>query len=101
MFAVCMASYALNVPVQQDDRTRQSRQQKPNDNNKTKNDTAKAVVSDLSKLTIEDDSIPDSLLHSRWTVQRTVPLTDEDLDKRMADLSFPSNKNRRLCIMTR
>jgi len=90
-----VASYALNVPLFQSDRTRQSQQQRPvgkqDKGDKAKKDTTKTAVSDLSKLQIEDDSIPDSLLHSRWKVQRTVPLTYDDLNKGMLDLSFPSS----------
>ena len=28
-----------------------------------------------------EDSIPDSLLHPRWKIQRTVPVTYDDLDQ--------------------
>lgn len=87
LFAVNMANYALNAPVFQSDRTRQHTA----GNNAAGKDTAKIAATDLSKLVIEDDTIPDSLLHPRWKIQRTVPITDDDLNKNVADLSFPSN----------
>ena len=92
---------AFNVlPQLQDDRTRLSvrRQRqglKANDNkdrgNKADADTIGKGKSGLSALVIEDDSIPDSLLHPKWKVQRTVPITAEDTEKRTADLSMPDN----------
>ena len=91
---------ALNVvPQLQDDRTRQQAQQKDKRKGpatlkrggKASADSLKKELSGLSLLTIEDDSIPDSLLHPRWKVQRSVPVTIDDVDKRTADLSFPEN----------
>ena len=75
---------ALNViPQLQDDRTRPNvrnrRQDKGpitlNKRGKAKDDSLKNVKTGLSALVIEDDSIPDSLLHPKWNVQRTVPIT--------------------------
>ena len=45
----------------------------------------------LPEVEIEEDTIPDSLLHPRWPIQRTVPITDGDLSRRPADLSMPDN----------
>ena len=93
---------AFNViPQLQDDRTRLSvrrqrqglrnaQQAKGNDKTNAA-DTTKKAPSGLSALVIEDDSIPDSLLHPRWKVQRTVPITADDANKRTADLSMPDN----------
>ena len=39
----------------------------------------------------DDEEIPDSLLHPRWKIQRTVPITVDDLDQNAADLSRPEN----------
>lgn len=39
----------------------------------------------------DDDSIPDSLLHPRWKIQRTLPITVSDLDQGAADLKRPDN----------
>jgi len=38
-----------------------------------------------------DESIPDSLLHPRWRIQRTTPITTEDLDTFAIDLRMPEN----------
>lgn len=43
------------------------------------------------KLKGEDVPIPDSLLHPRWRIQRTAPITAADLDSMAADLHFPDN----------
>ena len=93
---------AFNVlPQMQDDRSRISvrRQRQGTKNvlptrenaNKSGADSTKKAPSGLSQLVIEDDSIPDSLLHPRWKVQRTVPITADDAKKRTADLSMPDN----------
>ena len=39
----------------------------------------------------DDDSIPDSLLHPRWQIQRTLPITLDDLHQGAADLKRPDN----------
>ena len=40
---------------------------------------------------IEDETIPDSLLHPRWPVQRTTPVTFGDLEQGSYDLVRPEN----------
>ena len=90
---------AFNVlPQLQDDRTRlsvrrqrQGAANKADKGTKANADTIGKGKSGLSALVIEDDSIPDSLLHPKWKVQRTVPITAEDTEKRTADLSMPDN----------
>ena len=42
-------------------------------------------------LEIEDDTIPDSLLHARWKIQKTSPIEVADLDSSALDLHFPEN----------
>lgn len=68
--------FALGVvPMLQDDNT----------NNKKKQDiAAQPIISD-------EDSIPDSLLNARWKIQRTSPITEEDLQRGAADLTMPDN----------
>ena len=39
----------------------------------------------------EDEDIPYSLLNPRWKVQRTTPVTQEDLDRGVLDLQQPDN----------
>ena len=91
---------AINVlPQIQDDRTKLSVRRDRQPSNKPSarkdatpvSDSTKNKPAGLSALVIEDDSIPDSLLHPKWNVQRTVPITIDDTRKRTADLSFPEN----------
>ena len=42
-------------------------------------------------LEIEDESIPDSLLHARWRIKRTAPVLVADLDSSALDLRMPDN----------
>lgn len=43
------------------------------------------------KLVVEDETIPDSLLHPRWKIQKTAPMLTEDLDSSATDLKMPEN----------
>ena len=42
-------------------------------------------------LQVEDETIPDSLLHPRWKIQKTAPIEVADLDSSALDLRLPSN----------
>ena len=42
-------------------------------------------------LQVEDETIPDSLLHARWKIQKTAPIDIADLDSSALDLHFPEN----------
>ena len=42
-------------------------------------------------LHVEDETIPDSLLHPRWKIQKTAPIEVADLDSSALDLRLPSN----------
>ena len=42
-------------------------------------------------LAVEDESIPDSLLHARWKIQKTAPVLTADLDSSALDLKMPEN----------
>ena len=42
-------------------------------------------------VTVEDETIPDSLLHPRWKIQKTAPVITEDLDTSALDLHMPEN----------
>ena len=44
-----------------------------------------------AKLRLQEDTIPDSLLHPRWKIQRTTALTYDDLKQGAADLKRPEN----------
>ena len=39
----------------------------------------------------EEEAIPDSLLHPLWKIQRTQPITEEDLQRNATDLMMPEN----------
>lgn len=68
MLVLSFAAYAISVP--QDNKTRTPQRQADVEN---------------------EDTIPDSLLNSRWKVQRTVPITTSDLSRNAADLKSPAN----------
>ena len=91
LFAVSAASYAFTVPYQQDDRTRRARPQQAGAGQGSRQDTARRVTVVSPVIMVEDDTIPDSLLHPRWKIQRITPITDDDLDKQAADLTLPDN----------
>ena len=40
---------------------------------------------------VDDEIIPDSLLHPRWKIQKTAPVLVEDLDSSALDLKMPDN----------
>ena len=91
LFAVSVASYAFTVPYQQDDRTRRARQGQATRQPGAGQDTARQAAVATPTIVVEEDTIPDSLLHPRWKIQRTVPITEEDLETYSADLTFPDN----------
>ncbi|RKW60954.1 MAG: cell surface protein SprA, partial [Prevotella sp.] len=72
-----VTGYAIAVPYPQDDKNRRQ--------------TAASASPVPAKTYIDEDSIPDSLLHTRWKVQRTTPLTYSDLRKNGMDLQHPDN----------
>ena len=79
LFAVSVASYALSVPLWQDNRSRQ-------------NNVQRDSVRITTQPTVDnEDSIPDSLLNTRWKVQRTTAITLDDLDQNAMDLKRPDN----------
>ena len=95
MLAVMMAGYAFVLPYRQDDNTRRRVRRATVSARTQRGDTARAAARRDSiiaqPLLAADDSIPDSLLHPRWPVQRTMPITLDDLDQNAADLSRPDN----------
>ena len=103
--------YALALPFLQDDRTRQRNQgaqnrqaapasrpsaqngnqvrnQPRNGNNAAKDGDEKSGVN-AQPLLISEDTIPDSLLHPRWQIQRTQPFSLSDLYQSPLDLKRP------------
>ena len=104
LLVAVVASYAFAVPFRQDDRTRRAQRQQGVQRNgvnqrqgeaQRKGGAQKNLPSKDSILTqpiIEnEDTIPDSLLHPRWKIQRTMPITLNDLNQGSADLRRPDN----------
>ena len=52
---------------------------------------ADTIAIKAQPLIADDDTIPDSLLHPRWRIQRTLPITLDDLKQGAADLQRPDN----------
>lgn len=77
----------------QDNNTRNRQRPQGNaaaNNNTAQNDSA-AKVTPHAQIVIEEDTIPDSLLHPRWKIQRTQPITYDDLEQGTTDLQRPDN----------
>ena len=104
LLVAVVASYAFAVPFRQDDRTRRAQRQQGVQRNgvnqrqgeaQRQGGAQKSLPSKDSILTqpiIEnEDTIPDSLLHPRWKIQRTMPITLNDLNQGAADLRRPDN----------
>ena len=98
-FYILILLISLNVVAQRDDDDR-----KPKSGFQTQRNARKDQVSPTNKdkkkdtktpdtpvLVIDEEEIPDSLLNPRWGVQRTAPITNDDLERKTADLSFPEN----------
>src|SRR5574344_2349641 len=88
LFAISLASYAFYVPQ---DNKQKNISQKSKDTNKEKKNVIAQPILD------SEDSIPDSLLHTRWTVQPTMPTVWDDLDQNAMDLKRPDNMNQTVC----
>lgn len=104
LLVAIVASYAFAVPFRQDDRTRRAQRQQGvqrNGANQRQDDAQRqggaqknlpSKDSILAQPIIEnEDTIPDSLLHPRWKIQRTMPITLNDLNQGAADLRRPDN----------
>lgn len=104
LLVAVVASYAFAVPFRQDDRSRRAQRQQGVQRNganqrqgeaqrqggSQKNLPSKDSI--LAQSIIEnEDTIPDSLLHPRWKIQRTMPITLNDLNQGAADLRRPDN----------
>jgi hypothetical protein len=89
-FAVSVASYAVAIPyiIRQTQSNRQRVVQRGKQDDKTMKG---AIQPTAQPLIVDEDTIPDSLLNTRWKVQPTVPLTWDDLDRNAMDLKNPEN----------
>ena len=94
-------SYALVMPYLQDNRTRKRTQNPVNTQQKQldkqagngaldKGKSSKISVS-AQPFKVEDDTIPDSLLNTRWKIQLTQPYSLSDLYQSPLDLQRPDN----------
>ena len=94
-------SYALVMPYLQDNRTRKRTQNPVNTQQKQLDKQAKNGAQDKGKSSrisvsaqpfkVEDDTIPDSLLNTRWKIQLTQPYSLSDLYQSPLDLQRPAN----------
>ena len=50
-----------------------------------------APKSQPGRIVVDDETIPDSLVHSRWKIQKTTPVETADLDSSALDLRMPDN----------
>ncbi len=92
MLVLSIAAYAIASP--QDDNTRRQNQRPTtarDDNNTPPQDTNTRPSVLEQPIINEDDEIPDSLLNPRWKVQRTTPITADDLHRNGTDLKTPEN----------
>ena len=94
-------SYALVMPYLQDNHTRKRTQNPANAQQKQLDKQAKNGAQDKGKSSrisvsaqpfkVEDDTIPDSLLNTRWKIQLTQPYSLSDLYQSPLDLQRPDN----------
>lgn len=94
-------SYALVMPYLQDNRTRKRTQKPVNTQQKQLDKQANNGAQDKEKSSkisvsaqpfkVEDDTIPDSLLNTRWKIQLTQPYSLSDLYQSPLDLQRPDN----------
>ncbi|MBQ8486872.1 MAG: cell surface protein SprA [Prevotella sp.] len=90
---VLFLSVSLFATPPQDDSRRQ-RTGKPQQTNEAPLPSGGAGVGQVKaqpKLEVEDERIPDSLVHSRWRIGRTAPMVVADLDSAGVDLKLPDN----------
>ena len=89
---VLTAGYSIAMPYRQDNKQRPKSAATKTNTAKTATNKPAANDSVMAQPIIEnEDTIPDSLLHPRWKIQRTLPITLNDLDQGAADLRRPDN----------
>jgi len=91
LFAATLASYALSVPQRQDNHARPGRPQTATGQAPLKQQSNDTLAVKAQPEIENEDTIPDSLLYARWKIQRTQPITTDDLDRNAADLHMPDN----------
>lgn len=89
LLVMSVAGYAMRVPFWQDNRTRTTSRQQPQKQTKPQR---KDTIDIKAQPQLDDElNIPDSLLHPRWKIQRTLPVTIDDLNQSPLDLKRPQN----------
>ena len=110
LLVISLAGYAMSVPYFQDDPRRSQRQRNTQQNTQQRRNAQQQGTTDNRQRTganqqsniIEqpildnEDSIPDSLLHPRWPIQRTTPITYDDLLQNPLDLKRPENMQQKV-----
>ena len=113
LLVISLAGYAMSVPIFQDDPRRQRQQnaqqrgnnpqqQQRGNNQQQGNAQQQRGARGQQPVIIEqpildnEDSIPDSLLHPRWPIQRTTPITYDDLQQNPMDLNRPENMQQKV-----
>lgn len=86
MFSLSMAEWAISAPIFQPPQHPQKTTSINHE--KESKDTTKVKAQPVLE---RDENIPDSLLHPRWKVQRTTPITYDDLTPNATDLKQPDN----------
>ena len=99
--AATVASYALGAPFMQNVRPQQQRQRPAVTSSMASAGARPATPSDTvvvkaQPILADDEEIPDSLLHPRWKIQRTLPITFDDLSQGAADLKRPENLDQKV-----
>ena len=96
---VSSAMVDMAIAAQKDD----TKNEQKGNQETTKEDAAKAKRAAAKKtsldryrerqarLRLQQDTIPDSLLHPRWKIQKTMPVTYDDLKQGVTDLKRPEN----------
>lgn len=97
MLVLSFAAYAMSVPQDNNRRTPRTNGAKAREAiDRSKRELSegadpKKTLPTSQPILENEDSIPDSLLNPRWKVQRTMPITNADLDQNGADLHRPDN----------
>ena len=85
-----------SVPYLQSRKTVRPARQQQGTKATTPTDTVPRIKAAAQPIAIDEDTIPDSLLHPRWKIQRTTALTIDDYRLPAADLKRPDNLNQQV-----
>ena len=91
LFVLFLSVSLFATTPQDDNRRRSNNPQQGNQAPVPSGGAGGGSIKAQPKLEVEDESIPDSLLHARWRIQPTAPVLTEDLDSSALDLRMPEN----------